>query len=167
MRKKLLLLALISSSFSYAEEFSGGPLSDYAKEVGATGCYSEIFAIDKFLNGKAGANGAWTSAAKDNGSGRIYTGLNIKKYNDGTWGYATVNVAPGANNSCDGTLMQLVTFPNKSCNAVRETTYKDYKYAGELAGKAIYESGSAKAVLEELTGSCIAIRYEAMYPVPK
>lgn len=167
MRKIFLSLAVITSSFSYADEFSGGPLSNYAKEIGATRCYNEIFLIDKFLNEKAGANGAWTSAAKENTGDRIYTGLNIRNFNDGTWGYATLNVAPGVNNSCDGTLMQLVTFPNKSCNAIRETIYKDYKYAGEVAGKAIYESGSTKAVLEDLTGSCIAIRYEAMYPVPK
>ncbi|WOG25910.1 hypothetical protein [Endozoicomonas sp. 8E] len=97
----------------------------------------------------------------------MYIGLNVKKYRDGTWGYAAVNVAPGINNSCDGTLMQMMMFPNKSCNAIRETTCKDYKYMGELAGKAIYESGSTKAVLEDLTGSCIVLRYEALYPVPK
>ncbi len=163
---RLVALAALAMSGVCAAEWVDGPISTQAKTFGATTCIAEIKAIDKFLNEKAGANGAWTGAAKDNPEKRIYAALNIRAFNDGTWGYDAVSVSPGVQ-GCDGTLVRIVTFPNKSCTSVRETTYKDYKYSGDLTGKAIYEDGSVKAVLEDLTGSCIAIRYETLFPVPK
>lgn len=168
MKRCLVLMAFVfAASQVFAEnDFQDGPITTQAIKFGASTCVSEIRAIDKFLNEKAGANGAWSSAAKEHPEKRIYSALNIKKFNDGTWGYGALTVSPGAGN-CDGTLMQIVTFPGKTCNLVRETTYKDYEYAGELAGKVIYQRNSTKAVLEDLTGSCIAIRYETLYPVPK
>ena len=168
--KKILIGAFIGlSTFSQAnaaEQFEG-VITKQAKDWDVNQCIQEIQKMDSFLNEKAGANGAWSFAAKEKPSDRMFSSLNIKKFNDGTWGYATLSIAPGVNGSCDGTLMQMVTFPEKSCNAVRETTYKDYKYKSDLAGKSVYESGSTKVVLEELGGNCIAIRYEALYPSPK
>jgi len=168
--KKIMIGAFISlSTLNYAnatDDFEG-VITKQAKEWNVNQCIQEIKKMDAFLNEKAGANGAWSFSATDKASDRLFSSLNIKKYNDGTWGYATLSIAPGVNGSCDGTLMQMVTFPDKSCNAVRETTYKDYKYKSDLAGKSIYESGTTKAVLEELGGSCIAIRYVALYPSPK
>ncbi|EDY86098.1 hypothetical protein GP5015_2008 [gamma proteobacterium HTCC5015] len=149
-----------------ADNFEG-VITKQAKEWNVNQCIQEIKKMDVFLNEKAGANGAWSFAATEKPSDRMFSSLNIKKFNDGTWGYATLSISPGINGSCDGTLMQMVTFPGKSCNAVRETTYKDYKYKSDLAGKSIYENGSIKAVLEELGGNCIVIRYEALYPSPK
>lgn len=168
MKKILIGTAfLLAFGQAHAEGEFSGVITNQAKEWGVNQCIKEIQGMDKFLNEKAGANGAWSSSATEQPSDRLFSSLNVKKYNDGTWGYATLSVTPGINGKCDGTLMQMVTFPNKSCNAVRETTYKDYQYKGELAGKAVYESGSTKAVLEDLTGSCIAIRYETLYPVPR
>jgi hypothetical protein len=159
------LAILATSTLCTAESFEG-PITEQAREFGSKTCINEINKIDTFLNEDAGANGAWSTSPKENPEQRIYAALNVKAYNDGTWGYDAITVAPGTH-GCDGTLMRVVTYPNKSCTTVRETTYKDYKYLGEIAGKAIYESGSTKTVLENLTGSCIAIRYEVLFPVPK
>jgi len=167
MKKTIFMILILGQCCLVNQTVSAGPITETAKEWGVNRCIAEIEAIDNYLNKKAGSNGAWSSAAKDNASERVYSSLNIKKYNDGTWGYATMSVVPGKKGHCDGSLMQLVTFPNKSCNMIRETTYKEYKFKSELAGKALYSKGSVQLVLEDLTGSCIAIRYEALYPVPK
>lgn len=168
--KKILIGAFIGlTTFSQAnavDKFEG-VITKQAKKWNVNQCIQEIQKMDIFLNEEAGANGAWSFSPTDNASDRMFSSLNIKKYNDGTWGYATLSIAPGINGTCDGSLMQLVTFPGKSCNAIRETSYKDYKYKSDLAGKSVYENGSTKAVLEDLDGNCIAIRYEALYPSPK
>ena len=164
--RKLLALVALASPALCAAEWKEGPLTNQAREFGSTACLQEVRAIDKFLNEKAGANGAWSTAPKDNPARRMYGALNVRAFDDGTWGYDAITVNP-AQQGCDGSLVRIITFPNTSCSSVRETVYSDYKYMGDLAGKAIYENGSVKAVLEELTGSCIAIRYEALFPVPK
>ncbi|WP_150102070.1 hypothetical protein [Shewanella halifaxensis] len=167
--KKILIgsFLVLFSSQAYATEKFDGVITKHAEEWGVNQCIQEIQKMDSFLNGKGGASGAWSSAPKNSPSDRIFSSLNIRKYNDGTWGYATLSIAPGVDGNCDSTLMQMVTFPGKSCNEVRETIYKDYKYNSELAGKSVYESGTTKAVLEELGGNCISIRYETLYPSPK
>ncbi|WP_413111733.1 hypothetical protein [Thaumasiovibrio sp. DFM-14] len=165
--KKLLIgtSLLITCTQINANSFEG-VITAQAKEWGVNQCLQEIKKMDGYLNENAGPNGAWSFSSSDNPSERLFSALNIRKYNDGTWGYATLSIAPGTDGRCDSTLMQMVTFPDKSCNALRETGYKDYEYKGDIAGKSIYESGSTKAVLEELNGGCISIRYEALYPSP-
>ncbi len=161
------LLGVGLSSGLLATNSYSGPISNQAKEFGAIQCLKEIQSLDTFLNKKSNNNGAWSSASKKDPSKRLYTSLNVKKYSDGTWGYANITVVPGLDNKCDAILTQLITYPKKSCNTVRETVYKKYKYYGVLAGKALYKRGSTKLVLEELTGSCIAMRVEVLYPSPK
>ncbi len=165
-----LLFVLIGIGLSLvlvANKSFAGPIADQAKEFGASRCIKEIESLDNYLNKKANKNGAWSSAAKKEPNKRIYTSLNVRKYNDGTWGYANITIVPSLDNKCDATLTQLITFPNKSCNTIRETIYKKYKYYGEVAGKALYKKGTTKLVLEDLTGSCVIMKVEVLFPSPK
>ncbi len=165
-----LLFIVMGAGLSFAlvaNKSYAGPMTEQAKEFGASHCIKEIQSLDKFLNKKGTKSGAWSSAAKKEPNKRTYTSLNVRKYNDGTWGYANITIVPSIENGCDATLTQLVTFPNKSCSAVRETIYKKYKYYGEVAGKALYKKGTTKLVLEDLTGSCVILKIEILFPSPK
>lgn len=149
---------------SFAENTSySGPMTQHAKENGVKTCLSAVHKIDKFLYEKAGSSGVSSTWNSGNANTRGFTALGLQKYSDGTWGYDVAHVSPTKGNTCDGALSRIVTFPNKSCSSVRESTYKEFEYKGELAGKAIFGKGSQDLVLEELTGSCIAIRAEALF----
>lgn len=168
MQKIMLLLVagLTSAGLVQAEEAYTGPMTDYALENGPLACLEEIRVIDKFLNDGKGENGAWSFSATEQGQARMFNAINLKPYDDGTWGYNTISVSPGINGNCDGSVTTIVTFPNQSCTVARETIFKDVSYQGELTGKALYAANALKTVFEELNGGCIVIRQESLYPVP-
>jgi hypothetical protein len=149
-----------------AGQASAGPISDYAKESGVS-CVTEIEKIDQYLNAKFPKNGAWSSAATKETDQRLFTALNIKKFKNGTTGYATLTVAPGSEGRCDATLMQMTAFEATSCTKVREEYMKEYEYVTDLAGQSIFSSGGTKAVLQDVGGGCVSMRYEALFPTPK
>lgn len=140
-----------------------GPMSQQAEKSGITTCLSAIKKVDKFLYEKAGPNGVSSTWNTNNADVRGFTSLGSIKYSDGTWGYDMTHISPTKGGSCDGALTRVVTFPNKSCSSVRESTYKSYDYKGEIAGKALYGKDGIDLFLEDLTGSCIAIRVEPLY----
>jgi hypothetical protein len=143
------------------------PLVDIARGFGVSTCLPQLQSIHTFLNAEAGANGALVNASKEQADKRLVAALNLLKYDDGTWGVSTIGVAPRGGGECDGVMTRVITYPGKSCSSIREVQLKGFSYKGELAGKAVYESGNLSAVLEDLTGSCVLVRYEAIYPIPK
>jgi hypothetical protein len=158
------IATLCFSTSSIAEDAQyNGPMSQHAQENGVQTCLSAIEKIDKFLYDGGGANGVSSTWHKSNSNKRGFTSFGTRKYNDGTWGYDSVHISPTQDNTCDGSLTRMVTFPNQSCAATREKNYKEWEYEGELAGKAMYGLNGQNLFLEDLTGSCIAIRSEALF----
>ena len=164
LKSILTITAFCFCSISVAKEKSYyGPMSRHAEEGGIKTCLAAIKIVDKFLYDREEVNGVNSTWHNENPDSRGFNASGAIKNSDGTWALQVVHLSPTKGNTCDGIATRITTYPNQSCASVREELYKDWSYKGEIAGKALYGNKNQDLFLEDLTGSCIAVRTEDLY----
>jgi len=86
-----------------------------------------------------------------------------KSYSDGTV-MATVSAAPTPG-GCDVSFTQVISTAD-GCAPLRETTFKDWVYAGQLAAATLYEEKEASSLsisLSNQAGGCLVVKTGVFY----
>jgi len=158
MKKLCVIGSLFLSMAANAETIP----AKQAQGNGFTTCHSMVEGVANFVvgNNNHGALSTWNKNDADN---RLFNSLIAVGYSDGN-SVAVANVAHGKTGKCDGTYTT-VFYIDKSCVAARETTFKEWKYAGELAGLVVLEnsSGSVNKMLLPGGNGCVAVSTEVAY----
>jgi hypothetical protein len=160
MLKKILnsLIILLACGTALADTTP----AEQAKKNGFNTCQKTVEKIAKFLIGDTN-NGAVSTWNQKNPDGRMFNSQVVLKYSDGH-SMAVLNVAPVKNGKCDGSYTR-VFVSETSCSVLRETTYKDWKFFGEIGGLVSLENknASVSAVLLPNPPGCAAIQTEVVY----
>lgn len=158
MRKLFLYGAIFLSVTANAETLPG----QQAKANGFTTCQGMVENLSKFVV-KENNHGSLSTWSKNSSDNRLFNALISVKYTDGH-SVAVENVAHGKTGQCDGSYTT-VFYIDKSCSAARETTFKDWKYSGELAGLVVLENqtGGVNKILLPGGSGCVAITTEVAY----
>lgn len=155
-------LFLLGSMFLTATVNAETVPAQQAKANGFNTCHGMVEGVAEFVinENDHGSLSTWNSSDADN---RLFNSLISVKYSDGN-SVAVANVTHGKTGSCDGTYTT-VFYLDKSCSASRETTFKDWKYYGELAGLVVLENqtGSLNKMLLPGGNGCVAITTEVVY----
>lgn len=158
MRKLFLFGAMFLSVTANAETVP----AQQAKANGFTTCQNMVEDVSKFVvsENNHGSLSTWNKNGTDN---RLFNALISVKYTDGH-SAAVANIAHGKAGHCDGSYTT-VFYIDKSCSAARETTFKDWKYSGELAGLVVLENqtGAVNKMLLPGGNGCVAITTEVAY----
>lgn len=158
MRKLFLFGTLFLSVTANA----GTVPTQQAKANGFTTCQNTVEGLSEFVVRKNShaSLATWNKNGADN---RLFNALISVKYPDGH-SAAVANVAHGKTGQCDGSYTT-VFYIDKSCSAARETTFKDWKYSGELAGLVVLENqtGAVNKMLLPGGSGCVAITTEVAY----
>lgn len=158
MRKLYLIVAMFLSFAATAETVP----AEQAKAKGFTTCQNMVEGLSKFVVGgnNHGSLSTWNKNGADN---RLFNAQISVKYTDGH-SVAVANVAHGKTGKCDGSYTTIF-YNDKSCNAARETTFKDWKYSGELAGLVVLknQAGSVNKMLLPGGNGCVVITTEVAY----
>jgi len=159
-KKRLFAAFLIFSALGTA--IADTVPGEQATKNGFNTCQKTVEKLAKFVTGdvKHGAVSSWNKKSSDN---RLFNSQVVLQYSDGH-GMAILNVAPVKSGACDGSYTRIFTI-EKSCPVLRETTYKDWKFFGEIGGLVSLENsnGSVSAVLLPSQTGCVAIQTEVVY----
>ena len=135
---------------------------EQATKNGFNTCQKTVEKIAKYVidDTNHGAVSTWNNKTPDS---RLFNSQIVLKYSDGH-SMAVLNVAPIKNGKCDGSYTRVFAM-EKSCSVLRETTYKDWKFFGEIGGLVSLEnsSGTVSTVLLPNQTGCVAIQTEVVY----
>ena len=131
------------------------------KEKGFTTCAESLNTVTRFLYEKESF--AYLVRWNEEDSDR-HTALTLtsKPYSDGT-GFAAITNTQTTSGTCDATFTQVFVV-EQSCTSIRETTFQDWKYYGELGGVGIpmYQDPTTTNVVVVLapfkTTSCLILK---------
>jgi hypothetical protein len=128
------------------------------KSLGIKQCTSTISTITKFIYDED--NFAYLNTwQKTNSDKHITLTTTAKPYSEGS-SIATIAVSPTADGTCDANFVQILVVKD-SCPALRDTTFKKWKYYADLGGTPVYEDPSSAAVNVTLTpanGGCLIVK---------
>lgn len=160
MIRKVLISILLSVTFgsAVADTIPG----EQATKNGFTSCQKTVEKIAKFVidDTKHGAVSSWNNKTPDT---RMFNSQIVLKYSDG-YSVAVINIAPTKSGKCDGSYTTTFTSA-KSCSVLRETTFKGWKFFGEIGGLVSLENeaGSVSKILLPTETGCVAISTEVVY----
>ena len=144
---------------SFASETVPG---DQAATSGFRTCQKTVESLAKFVTGdnKHASLATWNNKNADT---RLFNSQVTINYNDGNT-VSVLNVAPTKSGKCDSSYTTVANF-EKSCAALRETTFSDWKFSGELGGLVMLENkeGGLKTILLPSTSGCTTIKTEVVY----
>jgi hypothetical protein len=129
------------------------------KSKGFTTCAESLSTITEFLYEKESF--AYLSQWNEQDTDR-HTALTLtsKPYSDGT-SLAAITTTQTPAGTCDMTFTQIFVF-GQSCTSLREKTFADWKYYGELEGIPMYEDPTAGSVVVVLApfkaASCLVVK---------
>lgn len=138
-----------------------------AKNAESRGVRTCLGTIDKFAKFVVEENQHASLDTSNTGSPdtRLFNSQIAVKYPDGN-SVALVNVAPLAGGKCDASYTSIWSL-DKPCAVVRETSLKDWKFLGDLAGLVVVENqnGSVSQVLlpSGNGNGCTVIKTEVVY----
>ena len=160
MKRKLLNLILIAIATNTLAEESV-PVQ-HAQKYEFNTCQSLVKGLSTHtINGNP--HGALSTWNKNGADPRLFQSIIPIKYTDGN-SVAVINAVNTKSGNCDGSYVTIFYNP-KSCSAARETTFKTWKYVGELSGLPILEneSGAVSKILMPAGAGCISINTEVAY----
>lgn len=135
---------------------------EQAQKNGVRTCLTTLDGVAKFLfkETKHSSLATWNKVAADS---RLFNSQVAVKYTDGH-SVAVVNVAPTKAGKCDGSYTTIFV-DDRSCPVVRETIFKDWKFADELAGLVVLKNkdGGVSKILLPSGSGCVAITTEVIY----
>ena len=153
-----LLLAASSLAIGQTQTVPG----EQAQKNGVRNCQRSIDDLAKHVvkENKHASLGVWNSKSPDL---RLFNAQVVVSYSDAK-SLALLNVAPTRTGKCDGTYTTIF-YTEKSCSIERETTFKDWKFSGELGGLVTVENqnGSLSKILMPAGSGCITVTTEVTY----
>lgn len=133
-----------------------------AQENGVRACQKTVEEVAKFVlrENKHASLAAWNKATPD---ARLFNAQVGVSYGDGK-SVAILNVAPTRTGKCDSAYTTIFT-TETPCAVARETTFKDWKFGGELGGMVVLENkdGSLSKILLPTPTGCVFVTTEVTY----
>lgn len=133
-----------------------------ALENGVRACQKTVEEVAKFVlkENKHASLAAWNKANPD---ARLFNAQVGVSYGDGK-SVAILNVAPTRTGKCDSVYTTIFT-TETPCAVARETTFKDWKFGGELGGMLVLENkdGSLSKILLPMQSGCVMVTTEVTY----
>lgn len=134
--------------------------TDYAENLSKNGagyCGKAINSIANWVLGESGqALSTWHAAKPKEHGVAVLIG---KHYKDGS-PILTITAVPVADGGCDASFTYVLPV-SKSCSSLRDTTFKEWKYAGELQGTALYDDPTTVNVnvaLQSFSDMCVVTK---------
>lgn len=136
-----------------------------AKQKKVKKCLPMVEKVSNFLieQNQHGGDATWNSKASDE---HMYSALVAKRYNDGE-SHIHMAMAPSGN-QCDAVYTETFVM-EKSCLAVREEVFKDFRYRGTLSDTTLVLQNASSSVDVYLSNAgtngrlCLVTRREAIY----
>lgn len=134
---------------------------DQATKNGFRTCQKAVENLAKFVtkNNKHASLATWNKVA----DAHLFNSQLAINYSDGNM-VSVLNVAPTKSGKCDSSYTTVGSF-EKSCAAIRETVFSDWKYSGDLGGLVMLENkgGGVNAILLSSASGCTTIKIEVIY----
>lgn len=131
---------------------------DALLSLGFKTCANNASAVTKFLYDEddfAYLN-TWNQTDADKHTALTLT---TKTYSDGA-SFATVATTPTPDGACDASFSQIFVL-SESCAKLRDTTFKEWKFYGDLGGTPLYEDPTSDSVvvgLATIQSNCLVIK---------
>lgn len=152
------LLLVITYSAPASETVPG----DQARKNGFRTCQKTVENLAQFITGnnKHASFSTWSKKSADT---HIFNSQITVNYSDANV-VSVLNVAPTKSGKCDSTYTTVGHF-EKSCAALRETIFSDWKFSGELGSLVMLEnkSGVINTVLLPSENGCTTIKTEVIH----
>jgi hypothetical protein len=158
------VMLIIASATSSAQELSRAV--QQGSEKGFKTCAP---LLDRFVkhvhsdDSKYAHLGTWSKSDADR---KMFSTLTVQPYSDGSI-FAVFSGVRNVSERCDAVMTQVMPIPGTSCTALRETTFKSWKYLQDLGGVPIFEppgDESTSVLLAPLgSGGCLIIKHAAGY----
>lgn len=149
-------------SFACVAAFADTVPGKQAAKIGFKSCHKTVEKIAKYVvnEGEHGAISTWNNKTPDS---RIFNSQVVRKYTDGH-SLVILNIAPIRDGKCDATYTSMFEH-NKSCNVLRETSLKNWKFYQEVGGLVSLENseGTVSTILMPIKNGCMTIMTEVVY----
>ncbi|MGH8528367.1 MAG: hypothetical protein ACRETN_00785 [Nevskiales bacterium] len=159
--RKSVKVAMVSMALSQAAYAEIVP-TEQAQKNGVRTCLGVVDKLANFIigNHKHASIASWNNKSADT---RLFSSQISLRYSDGN-AVALMTVAPTKAGQCDAAYTSIWSV-DQSCPVVRETTLKDSKYAGELAGLVALEAGNVTQLLLPTPNGtgCTIVKTEVVY----
>lgn len=133
-----------------------------ALENGVRACQKTVDEMAKFVlrENKHASLAAWNKANPD---ARLFNAQIGVSYGDGK-SVTILNVAPTRTGKCDSVYTTIFA-TETLCAVARETTFKDWKFGGELGGMVVLENkdASLSKILLPTPSGCVFVTTEVNY----
>ena len=156
--KSLILGILVALCFPTIANAADDDYSELLRKQGFSYCTP---AINKVANWLVDQGAGTLSQWKEGGNADNHVGILManKRYKEGN---AFLHLAASKNNSggCDITFSTTFIL-EQSCSSIRETTFKTWKYYGEMQGLPIYEDPTTPNVqvnFQQTGSSCVVMK---------
>lgn len=155
MRYMMFLIGLIYFILHNAEAETKP--SEQAGRYGVVSCRDKIEEVAKFIVKESNYTSMSTSNKK-NPNDRLF---NSQVAIDDS-GVAVMNVTPSKLGLCDVSYTRVIYF-SQSCMALRESTLKEWKFAGEQGSVIFLSSDGPDAMLMPAKSGCVMVKTEVAY----
>jgi hypothetical protein len=158
-RPLLLAVALCAAQAQAADTVP----TEQAKKNGFVTCGAQLDKVAQHLlsENEHGALSTWNKITPDK---RMFNSQIVANYSDGH-SAAVISTAQSPAGGCDSSYTTVFHW-EQSCSSMRETTFKDWKYFGEVGSLSVLENESGainKILMPAGKNGCVTISTEVLY----
>lgn len=135
---------------------------EQARQNGFTTCAGQLDKVANHVIGDS-EHGALSTWSKTDTDKKMFNAMAVSKYSDGH-SVGVISTAQSRAGGCDSSYTTVFHW-EKSCSAMRETTFKEWKYYSEVGGLTVLEneSGSVNKILMPAGDGCVTVTTEVVY----
>ena len=135
---------------------------EQAKQNGFTTCAGQVDKVANHVIGDS-EHGALSTWSKRDTDKKMFNSMAVSKYSDGH-SVGVISTSQSVAGGCDSSYTTVFHW-DKSCSAMRETTFKEWKYYTEVGGLTVLEneSGSVNKILMPAGEGCVTVTTEVVY----